>query len=259
MSTTAISLVEHTSEANKSLTRLQSFFTGIETRLAQIRPVDTAPMLELKVTDASSAVTAKQDKAEAKRYIEDVESLLAEPTSIAFQVHRSFTGLKNNLTADARAVIEHHDKAVSVFVRQEEENRLQLERELQAKADAYALEVATRKAAEDEQARQAQLAEAMPWDKPVAAPGPVPVVVAVPRIELPAMPIASGFSKRYAPWTFELKDIKELCRAVADGKADPECLLPNGPFLTTAARLYKDKLAEKFPGVEGIHPLKDKY
>lgn len=256
MSTTAISLVEHASEANKSLTRLQSFFTGIETRLAQIRPVDTAPMLELKVTDASSAVTAKQDKAEAKRYIEDVESLLAEPTSIAFQVHRSFTGLKNNLTADARAVIEHHDKAVSAFVRQEEENRLQLERELQAKADAYALEVATRKAAED---GQAQLAEAMPWDKPVAAPEPVSVVVAVPRIELPAMPIASGFSKRYAPWTFNVKDIKELCRAVADGKADPECLLPNGPFLTTAARLYKDKLSEKFPGVEGIHPLKDKY
>ena len=211
-------------------------------------------LLELVVTDQATALLAKEDRAAAKQYIAEVEGILKEPTSIAHQLHKSFTTLRGTLTKDAQAVIEHHDKQVAEYARAERKRLADLQAQLQAQADADAR-------AEQERLNAEHAAEvALPeWlrDEQIAAQ-PVPVVTA-PKVEIAKMPIAEGFSDVNKPWSAEVKDIKALCRAVADGLCDAECITVNQPFLNTAAKLYKSKLSEKFPGVEGVQGKRIKY
>jgi hypothetical protein len=51
-------------------------------------------------------------------------------------------------------------------------------------------------------------------------------------------------------WRAEVTDIVALARAVADGKASSECLLPNMPALNAQARALKATLA--LPGVKAV-------
>lgn len=242
------------------LQKLQNFFSNIEARLKQVNHIDAASMLSLKVVDAATAVQAKANKAAAKLYIGEVESLLDEPTSIAFQIHRSFTGLKSTTNAGALAVIEHADREVGRYSREQEVNREKLRRELQAQSDARALEQAEADAARLKAEQEARLAEAMPWEAEEIAIKPIQALpIAAPIVELAAVSVAPGFSKRYLPWTFEVTDFKALCLAVAEGRADINCIVVNQSFLTTAARYHKEKLVEHFPGVVGVHPVKDKF
>ena len=73
--------------------------------------------------------------------------------------------------------------------------------------------------------------------------------VYVPEVVVAAPPKVSGFSTAKI-WSAEVKDIRLLCRAVADGKVSAEAVLPNMVFLNRIAKAHK---AEDFgyPGVVG--------
>lgn len=70
---------------------------------------------------------------------------------------------------------------------------------------------------------------------------PTPVVSEQPKI--------AGEAKRET-WHAEVEDIVALARAVADGRASPENLLPNMPVLNQQARSLKASLA--IPGVKAV-------
>jgi hypothetical protein len=54
-----------------------------------------------------------------------------------------------------------------------------------------------------------------------------------------AKPDINGM-KTKTTWAAEVEDLIALAKAVGEGKAPPECIKPNGPFLNGLARLHKD-------------------
>ena len=73
----------------------------------------------------------------------------------------------------------------------------------------------------------------------------------VPPVVLPkATPRMEGGPIYRTVWGAECVDIKALCRAVADGKASPECVMPNMPVLNKMATALKDSL--NIPGVRAV-------
>lgn len=77
-------------------------------------------------------------------------------------------------------------------------------------------------------------------------------VLVAPLPEVPAaggnlVPNVSGFSKR-TNWSAQVTDFPALVKAVAEGKAPMECLLPNDTVLNSLARAAKSSL--DLPGVK---------
>lgn len=52
-------------------------------------------------------------------------------------------------------------------------------------------------------------------------------------------------------WSAEMVDIRILCKAVADGKIDANCVLPNMPVLNKIAKALKDDM--DVPGVTSVN------
>ena len=73
--------------------------------------------------------------------------------------------------------------------------------------------------------------------------------VYVPEVILPPAPKVSGFSTAKI-WSAEVKDLRLLCRAVADGKVSTEAVLPNMVFLNRIAKAHKTE-DFGYPGVVG--------
>lgn len=114
----------------------------------------------------------------------------------------------------------------------------------QAQAEAARAADAERKRLADEAAKQ-QAAGNTETAHAIAAAAqmvaPVPVVLERPKI--------AGESTREV-WRAEVTDLIELARAVGEGKASPECLLPNMPVLNGQARALKGSL--QLPGVKAV-------
>ena len=73
--------------------------------------------------------------------------------------------------------------------------------------------------------------------------------VYVPQVSVPAAPKVSGFSTAKI-WSAEVRDLRLLCRAVADGKVSPDAVLPNMPFLNKIAKAHHSE-DFGYPGVVG--------
>ena len=63
-------------------------------------------------------------------------------------------------------------------------------------------------------------------------------------------PIKVAGEQHREVWRAEVEDMVALAKAVVDGKAPPECLLPNMPVLHNQARAFKRALA--IPGVRAV-------
>ncbi|MFA5617534.1 MAG: hypothetical protein WDK95_11865 [Syntrophorhabdaceae bacterium] len=73
----------------------------------------------------------------------------------------------------------------------------------------------------------------------------------VPPVVLPkTTPKIGGGPVYRTVWSAECVDIRALCRAVAGGKASPECVTPNMPTLNKMAAALKDAL--NIPGVRAV-------
>lgn len=231
--------------------------------LSTLKVVNFTSMLSLSVVDTPSCEQAKADKAIAKQWIDAVEEKLAEPTAAAHKLHKFFTTMRAEKVKDALAVIAHHDKEVSAYVKKEAAERQALEARLQREADQAANTERLRLEAERQRQFEEDQALAAMGLVPEAPAPPEPVVILAPKVELAAVPVASGFSQANKPWSYEVADLAALLSAIVAGtvKIDPDnpCITVSHKFFAAAAKLYKDKLHTHFPGVKGVREQVTRY
>ena len=67
---------------------------------------------------------------------------------------------------------------------------------------------------------------------------------------MPDLPKTPGVSSS-GRWSAEIYDFSQLVKAVADGKAPIECLLPNQPFINRMAQTSRTTM--NVPGVRPVH------
>ena len=120
-----------------------------------------------------------------------------------------------------------------------------LEQERIRQAEQARLAEIARKEEEDRRLEEALLAEEFGDAEEAAAILEEPVHVA-PVVVPKATPKVQGLSYREI-WAAEVVNIRELCRAVADGRASTECIQANMPTLNRMATALKSTM--NVPGV----------
>ena len=192
----------------EAINKLQHFFGRIEAQVAKLVPVDWEAILAHKITSKAEQTQASEYKRQIKAHTDSVTAILDEPTKIAYDLHRSFTGLRNTLTADDQAALAHLVNQNNAFVAEEDRKRLELAQELQRQAVERAEAEAKLAAERAEAERLEREANLMPWELAEPEPEPIsPVVVreyAPIKIELAD---SNADSKANKPWTYELTDI----------------------------------------------------
>ena len=217
----------------------------------------------ITVTDAPSAERAAEMGKAAGEYIKRAEALFAEPVSAAHKVHKFLTGLRAKVLAPAELVKSHCEAQVTNYVREQRRQAEELQRKLQAEAEAAAKEQERQRLQALEEERKRQEEERMPWeiDEPQAPPPPPPPPVYVPPVVVAPPPLPAGVDDRFLPWSFEITDFAALvlhvAGAVASGdRSALDFLLPNEKRIREAAREKKERLSEYLPGVKGLHESK---
>lgn len=205
--------------------------------LSQLPSINFDSML-VSVTDQASANLAVKYRNTADDYIKNVEEMLDAPTNAANKIHKFFTAIRARMTSKPTAVKIHCNAQLMAFKKLQELNSSNLQAELQRRAEEQI-----------KRQRDEEIAEAMLFGGDVAAIQQAPLQT--PQVSLPVARVA-GVSTAKKPWSYRIDNFMELVCAVAAGKASPECLIGNGPFLTQMARDYKDKLSERCPGVVGV-------
>jgi hypothetical protein len=253
MSAAVVEITQHQEDPGKK--QLQK--TVIEPPdLSRLPTVDFDAALKHTVTDDASCVVAKSHNSLAKDYLGVVNTIFEEPVSAANKIHKFLTGLRGQLSAKAEAVDKHTRQQVSAYLKRIEDERLALQRRLQAEADAKAAEAARAQREAIERKRKEELANAMPWEiEAVAAKVAEPVEVKpafVPSVYVAPTAAPTGIATRNKPWTYELESLHELVKAAA---ADPtllEALQINDKYLKMKAREMGESLGKRFPGVKGV-------
>lgn len=121
---------------------------------------------------------------------------------------------------------------------EQDRKRREAEAEAARKADEERKRLAA-EAAKQAAAGNTETAHAITQAAQMVAP--IPVAIERPKI--------AGESTRDV-WRAELTDLVALARAVGNGQASPECLLPNMPVLNGQARALKGSL--QLPGVKAV-------
>ena len=115
-----------------------------------------------------------------------------------------------------------------------------------AEAEARRLQEIARKAEEERRLQEAILAEEAGEKEEAAAILEEPVYVPPVQVQK-ATPKLQGGPVYREVWSARVTDIRALCRAVADGKASPECVMGNMPTLNRMATALKATM--QIPGV----------
>lgn len=201
----------------------------------------------VRVTDVESYTAAGQLWQSIGEMIKEVRDTFDPICTAAFNAHREATARRakflDPLTSAQRSVkklMSDYD-AEQERIRKAEEVRLaeiarKEEEERRLQEAIAAEEEAKRKGATTEEAEAE--AEAI-IEQPVYVP-PLVVPKATPKLQ--------GGPVYREVWAAEVIDIKALCRAVADGKASPECVMANMPALNRLAVALKATM--NIPGVK---------
>lgn len=115
-----------------------------------------------------------------------------------------------------------------------------------AEAEARRLQEIARKAEEERRLQEAILAEEAGEKEEAAAILEEPVYVPPVQVQKATSKLQGGPVYREV-WSARVTDIRALCRAVADGKASPECVMGNMPTLNRMATALKATM--QIPGV----------
>jgi len=115
-----------------------------------------------------------------------------------------------------------------------------------AEAEARRLQEIARKEEEERRLQEAILAEEAGEKEEAAAILEEPVYVPPVQVQK-ATPKLQGGPVYREVWSARVTDIRALCRAVADGKASPECVMGNMPTLNRMATALKATM--QIPGV----------
>lgn len=170
----------------------------------------------------------------------EIEQYHAPLKAKAWEAHKAIVAAEKKMlepVVEAEAILNRGITAWTV-----EQKRLDAERQRQAEE------------AERRRVEEAQEAAAMDAEKQGASPEEVAAVlsepIVVPKVAVrPVYKQVAGI-RNATFWSAEVFDIRLLCRAVADGKASPELVIPNQPVLNKLAIALKQTL--NIPGVKAV-------
>jgi uncharacterized membrane protein YqiK len=167
----------------------------------------------------------------------------------AFAAHKEATG-KRALYLDPLVAAQKSVKGLmSAYDAEQERIRLAEQRRLEEEARKKAEEQALLDAieAEAEAKRNGATVEEAAQVATEVIEEPVYVApVVVPK----SVPKMQGAPVYREVWSAEVTSIKDLCRAVAEGKVSPECVMANMPTLNKIAVALKSTLS--IPGVKAV-------
>ena len=163
------------------------------------------------------------------------ENKIAPSIKTAHQLHKQLNDLKNDIGAPLRkARMEILQPAILKWERSEEEKRRidqeRVNREMRKQEEIHRLELA----AEMEKSGKVEEANAM-----IAEP------VVVHEIVLPKTTKHEGIQYRTI-YSAEVADLKLLCKAVADGLAPTEFIIPNISALNALVRNLKESISSQW-------------
>ena len=197
-----------------------------------------ATELAAAIKDEASCKEAAGYANELYRWVKFWKEKLTGPKEDASKAHKAICALEKELIGPAeQAVRDIIDPKVNAWREAEDRKR---------RAEAEKLAAEQRKREEDERLRRAAELEAA-GEKDIAnelldAP------IDTPHVELPKVAI-HGQSIRHV-YEAEVMSLDQLVKAVAAGKAHPNCVIANGAFLNQEARAQKELL--KIPGVRVV-------
>jgi len=169
---------------------------------------------------------------------------------------KSVKSLMSSYDAEQERIRKAEEERLAAIARKEEEERRRIEQDrleaerkaeedrllaeaqaAQDRGDSETAEILTNAAVETSEAIKEQ----------AAAIAQEPIYVA-PVVVPKTTPKMAGGPVYREMWLAEVVSIKELCRAVAEGKASPECVMGNMPVLNKMAVALKSTLS--IPGVK---------
>lgn len=196
----------------------------------------------LKIIDSQSYITAGNLWRAIKELRKKVDDTFSPIISAAFQAHKTAVAKKKEVDIPLEEAERRVKSAMSNYEAEEELKRL---------AEQRRLEEIVRK--EEENRRLQEAIEAEKAGDHAEAEAIINEPVQVNTVVLPKtafVPKISGGPSFREVWSAEVIDIKLLCRAVADGKASPECVMGNMPVLNKMAMALKQTM--NIPGVKAI-------
>ena len=193
----------------------------------------------IEIRDEASYATGMNAVLAGKQLKREISDWFSPFTKKAHELHKSLT------TALARAVdpidsaVNAIDSKARAYRREQEAKAREEQLRLQREADKRAADRLIAEAVAAEAAGDIHEAEKILDEVPVA---PMVVVqAAVPKVE--------GISFREV-WRGEVRSVKELCRAIADGTVPEDWVTPNMAKINASARAMKD--AMRIPGVVAV-------
>ena len=156
------------------------------------------------------------------------------------EAHRAAIEAKRKVEmplAQAETILK---RGIATFEQEQERIRQQQEREAREAAARAEEEMRLQTAVQAEElgAEPETVAEILETPLPMVAPEVAPTFQR-----------AAGVSTRET-WRGECYSIRDLCKAVAEGKASPELVLPNGPAINQLARAMKQTM--NVPGCRAV-------
>lgn len=191
-----------------------------------------------KIADARQYAEAGAKLQGIKALMKKIDETFDPHIKRAFEAHRSLVAEKKQHQTPLQTAEALLKTALLGYQQEEERKR----RELEAKAQEEA-----RKQQEKLQ-RQAEAAAAKGKVEKAAALQATAAAVVAPIIPVTTQKIA-GISTRVT-YSARVKDLLELCKAIAAGKVPVNAVTANMPFLNNQARVMKETLA--YPGVEVV-------
>jgi len=157
----------------------------------------------------------------------EIENTFKPAVSSAKKAYDEARGLRDTFLKPVEQAEETIRLKIGIFVQAENKRRA---------------EIAAKEAAEYEK----QLAKA---EKKAERTG-IPVILPsapMPTVTKVAAMSGTSFSTR---WNAQVIDIKALCKAIGEGKAPIDCVMPNMPVLNKLASISKEKL-----NIAGVKPI----
>lgn len=157
-------------------------------------------------------------------------AVIKPAVSAAHQAHQRIKDVEKTVDAPLASALAILDPRISAW-RAEQENQRRIDQEK-----------INRKLRQDEEDRR--LKEAEELEKSGSHEEAARVLeepIQSPQVVLPSSTKVDGMQDR-AYWSAEVFDMKKLCKAIAEGKADAALVLPNQPALNGMARGMKNAM-----------------
>jgi anion-transporting ArsA/GET3 family ATPase len=201
----------------------------------------------VRITDTGSYAAAGILWKAIGEMIKEVKDTFDPICEAAFRAHKAATAKRAKYLDPLQAAYKRVKALMADYDAEQERLRLEEQRRLEEEARKAEEERLLAEAIAAEEAAKANGAtqEEAQAEQIISQPVYVPPVL-VPK----ATPKMQGGPVFREIWSAQITDMKALCRAVADGKASPECVIGNMPVLNRMAGALKSTL--NIPGVRAV-------